>query len=68
MLNIELINLYNIMFALVNNITMPSITFSTPILSQLIALITFTEHKNLVVGISTMTINNYVTANNAFII
>lgn len=68
MLSIELINLHNIMFALVNNITMPSIIFSTPILSQLIALIAFTEHKNLVVGISTMTINNFVTANNAFII
>ena len=68
MLSIELINLYNIMFALVNNIIMPFVTSSIPILSKLIVLITFTKHKNLVVKMPTLAINNYVTTNNIFTI
>lgn len=45
-------------------ITISTITSSMFILSKVITIETFAKHKNIVLGISSLTINNHITTNN----
>lgn len=64
----ELINQYNIMFALANNTAILLIIFFIPPLSKLITLPATIKPKNLVVEMSSLAIDNHITTNNTLTI
>lgn len=52
------------MFILANNIAILSVIFYISILSNLIALVVFTEYKNLVLKTLNLNISGYIITNN----